>query len=206
MAANFALDGINIYQKAHIYAMAAHAAVGQKRKYTNEPYIVHPVEVARILIENVCWVTQDMLAAAMLHDVVEDTQCTHTDIHLAFGFDISVLVRGLTDISKATDGNREVRKAIDRDHLAAGSAEVQTIKLADMISNTKSIVTHDLNFARVYLGEKSKLLDVLTKADPALMRLARETLVAGQQVLVQEALGRTNSVLASAGQVALDKE
>lgn len=184
MVDNFTLADTSLLKKAHIYAMAAHAAVGQKRKYTNEPYTVHPVEVARILIENVGWVTQNMLAAALLHDVVEDTQCTHTDIHMGFGPEISALVRGLTDVSRPEDGNRSVRKTIDRDHLASGSAEVQTIKLADMISNTRSIVAYDTNFARVYLEEKSKLLDVLTKADPDLMRLARETLEEGQKHLV----------------------
>ena len=63
---------MSIVEKARLFATSAHAAVGQKRKYTNEPYIVHPAEVAK-LVEDVGG-TQEMIAAAWLHDVIEDTQ------------------------------------------------------------------------------------------------------------------------------------
>lgn len=160
------LDGMDIVQKAWVYAMAAHAAVGQNRKYTNEPYIVHPYEVMTI-VKSVPH-TEDMLAAALLHDVVEDTGCTITDIHLNFGADIAAIVDGLTDVSKPEDGNRAKRKAIDREHTAQAPAEAQTIKLADLISNSKSIMQHDPDFAVTYLAEKKLLLEVLTKGDRGL--------------------------------------
>lgn len=64
-------------EKAYYFAMAAHAAVGQKRKYTGEPYIVHPVEVCDIITHNVEWSNDEMCCAALLHDVVEDTQVTY---------------------------------------------------------------------------------------------------------------------------------
>jgi (p)ppGpp synthase/HD superfamily hydrolase len=166
------LTGMDVVHKAQVYAMAAHAAVGQRRKYTNEPYIVHPAEVARI-VAGVSGATPDMVAAAWLHDVVEDTGCTYNDIHMGFGTDIATLVGWLTDVSKPEDGNRAVRKAIDRAHTAAAPAEAQTIKLADLISNTRSIMEHDAEFARVYLAEKRLLLEVMTKADPELMARAR---------------------------------
>ena len=159
--------GMDIVRKAQVYAMAAHAAVGQKRKYTGEPYIVHPAEVASI-VASVPGSTPDMVAAAWLHDVVEDTGCTFTDIHMAFGIDIATLVGWLTDVSKPEDGKRAVRKAIDRAHTAQAPAEAQTIKLADLISNSKSIVQHDPGFAKTYLEEKRLLLEVLTKGDPGL--------------------------------------
>ena len=171
----FTMDqsGMDIVRKAQVYAMAAHAAVGQKRKYTGEPYIVHPAEVAKI-VASVPGATPDMVAAAWLHDVVEDTGCTFTDIHMAFGIDIATLVGWLTDVSQPHDGNRAHRKAVDRAHSAEAPAEAQTIKLADLISNSKSIVQHDPAFAKTYLEEKRMLLEVMTKGDPTLMAEARK--------------------------------
>lgn len=160
--------GVDVVRKAQIYAQAAHAAVGQKRKYTGEPYIVHPAEVAQI-VASVPGSTPDMVAAAWLHDVVEDTGCTLTDIHMAFGIDIAALVGWLTDVSKLEDGNRAVRKSRDREHSAAAPAEAQTVKLADLISNSRSIVAHDPAFAVTYLEEKRQLLAVMNKGDPTLM-------------------------------------
>ena len=161
------LGSVDVVHKAQVYAMAAHAAVGQKRKYTNEPYIVHPAEVASI-VASVEGSTPDMVAAAWLHDVVEDTGVTLTDIHLNFGPEIMALVSWLTDVSKPEDGNRATRKAIDREHTAQAPAEAQTIKLADLISNSKSIMQYDPDFAVTYLAEKRLLLEVLTKGDPGL--------------------------------------
>jgi (p)ppGpp synthase/HD superfamily hydrolase len=172
---DFTMDqsGMDVVRKAQVYAMAAHAAVGQKRKYTGEPYIVHPAEVAKI-VAGVPGATPDMVAAAWLHDVVEDTGCTFTDIHMAFGIDIATLVGWLTDVSKPEDGNRAVRKAIDREHTAAAPAEAQTIKLADLISNSRSIMAHDPEFARVYLAEKRALLEVMTRGDAGLHERAMQ--------------------------------
>ena len=161
------LSGMDVVRKAQVYAMAAHAAVGQRRKYTNEPYIVHPAEVVRI-VAGVPGATPDMVAAAWLHDVVEDTGCTFTDVHMAFGIDIATLVGWLTDVSKPEDGNRAYRKAIDRVHTAEAPAEAQTIKLADLISNSRSIMAHDPAFARTYLEEKRLLLAVMTRGDAGL--------------------------------------
>lgn len=161
------LSGMDIVRKAQVYAMAAHAAVGQKRKYTGEPYIVHPAEVASI-VARVPGATPDMVAAAWLHDVIEDTGCTFTDVHMAFGIDIATMVNWLTDVSKPEDGPRWYRKKMDREHTAQAPAEVQSIKLADLISNSRSIMEHDPKFAKVYLEEKRLLLEVLTKGDPGL--------------------------------------
>ena len=166
---DFTMDqsDMDIVRKAQTYAMAAHAAVGQKRKYTGEPYIVHPAEVASI-VASVPGSTPDMVAAAWLHDVIEDTGCTYTDIHIGFGADIAALVSWLTDVSKPEDGNRATRKRIDREHTAQAPSEAQTIKLADLISNSRSIMQHDPEFAKTYLEEKRLLLEVLTKGDPGL--------------------------------------
>ena len=99
---------------------------------------------------------------------------TLTDIHMNFGPEVAGLVSWLTDVSKPEDGNRAVRKAIDREHTASAPAEAQTIKLADFISNSRSIVAHDPAFAKTYLEEKRMALAVMTKGDAGLHARASE--------------------------------
>jgi (p)ppGpp synthase/HD superfamily hydrolase len=161
------LGGMDLVSKAQVFAIAAHSAVKQVRKYTGEPYFVHPAEVAKI-VAGVPGSTPAMVAAAWLHDTVEDTGITMHDIHVHFGDEVASLVGWLTDVSKPEDGNRAQRKAIDREHTAAAPAEAQTVKLADLISNSKSIMRHDPAFAKTYLEEKRLMLAVMTKGDPGL--------------------------------------
>jgi (p)ppGpp synthase/HD superfamily hydrolase len=144
---------------ARTFAGRAHR--GQVRKYTGEPYINHPVEVADIVRRHNG--SPEMIAAALLHDVVEDTDVTLDDIRREFGEAVANLVEDLTDVSRPDDGNRATRKAMDREHTARASAAAMVIKAADLISNTSSIVEHDPNFAKVYLKEKRALLDVMFK-------------------------------------------
>ena len=170
-------DDMHIVEKAKIFATAAHAAVAQLRKYTNEPYIVHPTEVAGIVagVEH----TDEMLAAAWLHDVVEDTGVTIETIRAEFGSEVADLVGWLTDVSRPDHGNRAARKAVDRAHTAMAPAEAQTVKLADLISNCTSIVEHDADFAKTYLEEKRLLLEVLTKGNKDLWKRASEIVTNG---------------------------
>jgi len=161
-----------LVERARMFATAAHAAVGQLRKYTFEPYIVHPAEVAGIVAE--AGGTPEMIAAAWLHDTVEDTGVTSELIRAEFGDEVAMLVGWLTDVSRPDHGNRAARKAVDRAHTAAAPSEAQTIKCCDLISNTRSIVAHDPKFAETYLAEKRLLLEVMTKADPRLLERARE--------------------------------
>ncbi len=131
--------------KAIMFATIAHN--GQLRKYTNEPYIMHPLSVAHL----VHTVTDDMnmLVAAILHDV-----------------------EGLTDPSVPEDGNRQKRRTIDLNHTAMAHPKAKTIKLADIIHNTVSIVQHDKEFAKIYMAEKKVALDFLTEGDPILLAKA----------------------------------
>lgn len=156
--------------------MAAHGAIGQKRKYTGEPYIVHPAEVVQIL--KTAGVTDpNMLAAAWLHDVIEDTRLEQRDLVQVFGPVVAILVGQLTDVYTLADGNRARRKTLDRLHTEQARPEAKSVKLADLISNTRSIVTYDPNFARVYLKEKALLLEVLRDCShPVLWVQANELL------------------------------
>jgi (p)ppGpp synthase/HD superfamily hydrolase len=165
---------MNLVDAARYFCIAAHSATGQVRKYTGEPYFEHPMQVAQILKVHVPTVTDEMLAAAFLHDVVEDTEVPLSLIVTMFGPIVGAYVEQLTDVSRPEDGNRARRKAIDREHTAKASPEAKTIKLADLISNTRSIVARDPDFAVTYLAEKRQLLQVLTEGDPVLYRIATD--------------------------------
>lgn len=158
--------------RARIFACFQH--MGQTRKYTGEPYVYHPAEVVHTLA--CLGFRPAVLAAAWLHDVVEDCGVTRAKLVKEFGEEVAALVLEVSDVSKRADGNRKVRKEIDRQHLAKASPDGQSIKLADLIDNTKSIVAHDPNFAVVYLQEKRALLKVLTRGHPDLIKRARQGL------------------------------
>ena len=148
---------------------------GQKRKYTNEPYIVHCIGVADIVksvSEDI-----DIICAAYLHDALEDTEIKFDQIENIFGYRVADLVLQVSDVSRAEDGNRAARKQKDLEHLAKADADGQTIKLADLINNTQSIIKYDKDFAVCYLREKEKLLEVLTKGDISLYRKACDSLM-----------------------------
>ncbi|EPC03233.1 phosphohydrolase [Litchfieldella anticariensis FP35 = DSM 16096] len=170
----------DITERAALFSRAAHQAVGQRRKYTGEPYWRHPMAVAEI-VSTVETATAEMIAAALLHDVLEDTGVTAMDIEECFGQRVAILVQELTD--QFTDpeiGNRAHRKALERDRLAEISPEAQTIKYADLIDNTGSIVARDPGFARVYLAEKRQLLERMAGGDQALRRKAWSVLIEGE--------------------------
>ena len=158
-------------RRASQFAKVAHARIDQRRKYTNDPYIVHPVAVAALVSK----VTDDeaMICAAWLHDVVEDTDVTIVELKIEFGEDVASLVADLTDISRLEDGNRKVRKLIDLEHTRMASSRAKTVKLADLIDNSRSISRYDPGFARIYMREKSMLLDVLREGDDVLYAMAR---------------------------------
>jgi hypothetical protein len=162
----------DLISRAKAYATLEHKRIDQRRKYSNQPYQVHLEAVASI----VATVSDDeeMIAAAWLHDVVEDTPATLGDLQKEFGDSTAKLVEHLTDISRPSDGNRVKRKEIDRLHIAQGSERAKTIKLADLIDNCQDITKHDPRFASVYLREMSALLDVLGEGDSRLYKQARD--------------------------------
>lgn len=164
---------------AKTFAIAAHAAIGQKRPHSDEPYDVHLAEVVA-LVESVPH-TRAMVDAAWLHDVRDDVPgVTQEKLEAKFGRETAAIVDNLSD--SGLKGNRATRKADERRRLAAAPAEDQAIKLADIISNTRTIVERNPRFAQVYVPEKAELVKVLTKGDPALLALAKKT--------VGEALGK----------------
>jgi len=154
------------------YAAAAH--LGQKRKYTGEPYIVHPVAVAKLVKET--GGSFEMQAAALLHDVIEDTQVDiydlgeflkslvdQDDCYITLeqaDFILSYVVE-LTDVftpEDYPDYNRKKRKALECARLAQASPEAKHIKACDIRDNSLTIMEHDPKFAKVFIAEKEALL------------------------------------------------
>jgi (p)ppGpp synthase/HD superfamily hydrolase len=159
---------------AVMFAIEAHG--DQRRKYTGEPYVTHTIHVANILEKEVSHTTE-MIVAAILHDVVEDTPVTLRDIKEKFGDTVAEYVHYCTNVSEKDDGNRAFRKKMDADHFSLGPAESQTIKIADLLSNAESIIKHDQKFFhKAFKHEKQYMLNILTKADANLLYKAQTVL------------------------------
>lgn len=148
-------------EKARIFAEAAHA--GQERLYGAGPYIQHPARVANAL--RVLGEPEEVVAAAWLHDVIEDCGVTEADLILEFGLNVARLVVAVSNVYGEGYGNRAARKAAEARRLAGIPVGAKNIKLADMADNIPSIVDNDPEFAKVYLREKEELLEVLYEPD-----------------------------------------
>jgi len=157
---------MDIVERARIFATESHA--GQKRKYTGEDYIVHPAEVVETL--RAIPHTPEMLAAGWLHDVAEDCGVGIADIGSRFGRTVQGYVFWLTD--PELSGNRATRKAYLRERWRMAPPEAMTIKLADVISNTRDVAKHDPKFFKVYGPEVRLLLPCLQHGDKTLFRVA----------------------------------
>ena len=120
------------------YALAEKAHGGQRRR-SGEPYICHPLSVASILVE--LGMDSESIAAALLHDVVEDTPTTLTDLTAAFGEEVAALVDGVTKLTKIQFSNIEELQAENlRKMLLAMSRDVRVmiIKLCDRLHNMRT--------------------------------------------------------------------
>lgn len=165
----------SVFEVLRAIAFAEKAHAKQVRKYSGDPYLAHPIEVAMALTI-IPGMSLDAVLAAILHDVVEDCGISNDVIKRVFGKAVARLVSEVTERSRKDEGSREERKKIDRDWYAKGSPDAQSIKLADLISNTKSIMIEDPNFAGLYMEEKRDLLKVLTKGHPILIAKAESML------------------------------
>lgn len=126
-----------LLNKAYVYAMKAH---GNQRRASGAPYFTHPLEVAEILTGFKLDVAT--IIAALLHDVVEDTQATTDEIESLFGREIAQLVDGLTKISQLDLVTKEAAQAENlRKLLLAVSRDVRVlmVKLADRLHNMRTI-------------------------------------------------------------------
>ncbi len=169
----------SVLDKVIAFADKAHG--NQVRKYANERYIEHPKRVMKLCSAY----TQklEVLAAAVLHDVLEDTPVTRNEM-VAFLSTVMTeeqasttvsLVEELTDVYVKQDypaWNRRKRKASELERLINTSADSQTIKYADIIDNSEDVVKSDPDFARVFLHEYNTMLKKLNKGDQQLYQKA----------------------------------
>ncbi|MCC7162600.1 MAG: bifunctional (p)ppGpp synthetase/guanosine-3',5'-bis(diphosphate) 3'-pyrophosphohydrolase [Anaerolineae bacterium] len=114
---------------------AAHAHHGQFRKASPLPYIIHPLNVARILIE--CGASEEVVVAAVLHDVVEDTPVTLHEVREQFGENIARLVGGMTEPNRKDKW--EKRKQDMLDLFETASQDLLLLELADRLDNIREI-------------------------------------------------------------------
>ncbi len=140
------LDGEKQYDLSKIvsaYELADYYHGDQKRE-SGEPYITHPLAVAYILLE--LGMDTDTICSALLHDVVEDTECTLEQLQKKFGSDVAMLVNGVTKLKKVETFTKDEQKAENiRKILLAMSEDIRVIiiKLADRLHNMRT-----LNFCR----------------------------------------------------------
>ena len=131
---NYDLDLIN---KAYKLALEAH---GDQKRLSGIPYISHPISVAYIIVE--LGMDSESVAAALLHDVVEDTQVSLKEIEKTFGHDIANLIDGVTKIGRIPYSSREEQQAENlRKMLMAMADDIRVIiiKLADRLNNMRTI-------------------------------------------------------------------
>ena len=155
--ANNPLD-TRLLDRAIIFAVRAHA--GTERRGKGYPYIVHPLEAVEIV--STMTADQELLAAAALHDTVEDTGVTVEQLRAEFGDRVAALVEEESDkfeegVSEADSWHTRKRAAIER--LSKASREAKMVALGDKLSNMRAI-------ARDYAVQGDALWDIFHAKDP----------------------------------------
>jgi (p)ppGpp synthase/HD superfamily hydrolase len=123
-----------LLEEALVLSAKAHA--GQTRKGTDIPYITHPVALAMTLIDLGC--ADEVVAAALLHDVVEDTSISLADIEQKFGPEITEIVRGVSEPDR--EASWEERKQHTIDKLRHAPLPIKLVSCADKLHNIRSMI------------------------------------------------------------------
>jgi len=126
-----------LLNRAYVYAMRAH---GEQKRASGDPYISHPLEVAAILTD--LKLDDATIAAALLHDTIEDTDATRAEIDRIFGHEIGLLVEGLTKLKRLDLVSKEAKQAENLRKLllaVADDVRVLLIKLADRLHNMRTL-------------------------------------------------------------------
>lgn len=162
-----------------IISLAKELHGDQKRKYTGEPYVNHTIQVAKIVKDY--GGDDNMVYAAVLHDVLEDTPIRELELldrllgilNTKDSIDVLKLVKELTDVytkDNYPDVNRKGRKEMEAIRMGRISPKAQTIKYADLLDNGQDIMKNDPKFGRVYLKEKELILKYMNKGNQELYK------------------------------------
>lgn len=169
-------------------AFAANKHRDQRRKDNNaSPYINHPIALATVLCNEGGITDVNVLCAALLHDTIEDTETTPTELTKLFGKTISDLVMEVTDDKSLPKAER---KRLQIEHAANASYEAKLVKLADKISNLRDIANcppadWDSNRKQEYFDWAKKVIDQIRGTSAVLERIFDE-LYAGSMVAQDE--------------------
>jgi (p)ppGpp synthase/HD superfamily hydrolase len=164
-----------LYEEA--LRLAARAHRDQMRKTGGVPYVTHPVHVSMILARY--GFSEEVLAAALLHDVVEDQDVTLDEIEEQFGAHVAEIVDVLTEQKLDGEGNRrpwEIRKREAVAHMRQASEEAAAVKVADTIHNARSIL-------RDMARDGTKIWDKFNRGPEAQIGYYRRILAAGREQL-----------------------
>jgi len=164
---------------------------GQVRKYTNEPYYNHCLEVSYLVdqFEDGC------REIALCHDLFEDTDCDFKRLYdkmVEIGYSEDFSYKTCTCVDELSDEytsekypylNRKKRKIKEAQRLGTISYLSQTVKYADLINNIESIVDRDPNFAKVYIQEKEDILSLMTEGNKELFKTCQKSLQKSKEKL-----------------------
>jgi guanosine-3',5'-bis(diphosphate) 3'-pyrophosphohydrolase len=165
------VEGVGLILRA--LEFAAHKHRDQKRKdAAASPYINHPIQLANVLCTDAGVTDSAVLAAALLHDTLEDTQTTVAELREAFGERIAAIVAEVTDDKSLL---KSERKRLQIEHAAHISREAKLVKLADKICNVRDVADHppakwDLARRREYFEWAKAVVDRMRGTHEALER------------------------------------
>lgn len=170
---------VEIIQKAFRFAENAHRGA---RRRSGEPYILHPIAVARIVVDEL-GLGSTSICAALLHDVIEDTDYTHEDIRNSFGDKIADIVEGLTKISGGILGANDLLQAENfRKLLLSMSTDVRVVlvKMADRLHNMRTLnalrpekqvkIAHETLYVYAPLAHRLGLFKIKTELEELAFR------------------------------------
>ncbi len=168
-------EGVGLILKALEFAALKHR--DQRRKDAQaSPYINHPIALANVLVRDGGIDDPVAIAAALLHDTVEDTQTTAQELRQAFGDKVAGIVEEVTDDKSLLKAER---KRLQVEHAAKISPEAKLVKLADKICNVRDVAFHppakwDLARRREYFDWAKAVVDRMRGTHPVLERLFDE--------------------------------
>lgn len=150
-----------VTHKSKLLATIAHGSCGHIRRYSGQDYIVHPIQVADTLIAYGFGDDLNLIAAAYCHDVVEDTDLGCDFLEAELNIDVANIVFDVTNPSKDFPHlYRKARKAMDLEHLTHAAVRSKALKLADVLCNAPDIISEDPKFAKVWVVEALRVVDV----------------------------------------------